>query len=78
MFIKLIYPTHHDLILISSIIRFSVFANMIKITLSEIDVKNDSVWNYGVTASRSIDVTQESQPLGYKQIQEYLKINPSL
>ncbi len=78
MFITLQRPTHQELILISSIIRFSIFANMIKITLSEIDLKNDSTWNYGITANRSLEITQEAQPLAYKQIQEYLKSNSTL
>lgn len=73
MFITLKYPTHQEHILTSSIIKFAVFPKMVEITLSEISVKNDSIMNCGFITNRSLEITQEVQPMTWSQIQEYLK-----
>jgi hypothetical protein len=78
MFIFLKYPTHQEQIPILSIVRFVTFPNKIVITLSEVERKVDSSWDFGYVANKVLEIPQESQPEAFLQIQEYIKSNTSL
>jgi hypothetical protein len=77
MFITLQYPTHEEQILIKSITKFTknYTPESYTMVLSEISTTRDKLWNIAIIKNVTVEITQEAQPIAYKQIQEYLYAN---
>jgi hypothetical protein len=75
MFITLNYPTHEEYIPIKSIFKFAKKKDeeVYIITLSEISTKMELFYSLAAVKNVTVEITQESQPAAYLQIQEYLK-----
>ena len=75
MFITLTYPTYEEQIRIKSILKFTkkIDEEIYIITLSEISTKLEQFYSLAVVKNVNVEIALESQPVAYKQIQEYLK-----
>jgi hypothetical protein len=74
MFITLKYPNHQELIPFACVVKFGVYSDKIVLTLLQ---EINPVLNFGTVTNKVFEITQESQPAAYLQIQEYLKSNSS-
>jgi hypothetical protein len=72
MFITLKYESYKELIPISSIIKFANTSERYELTLSEIVTTKNFIWNYGDVKNKVVEIDQQSQPLAFAQIQNYL------
>jgi hypothetical protein len=75
MFILIKYTDYEEQIPISSIIKFAknYKPEKYEITLSEIFTTRNTIWNYGMISNKIIEITKESQPKAFSQIQNYLE-----